>query len=135
MAIERIGGGAAVGAARVGARARVSGFSVPGEVAGGGGVSGSEAVSGALILGLQEAAGEAGGDRPARRQGHALLHELGALQRELLSDGGGQRSTLERLARLASSLPEATSPELGEAIEGIRMRAIVEIARYEFVRR
>lgn len=135
MTIERVSGGTSVGAARVATRARVGGFSVPAEIPGGTGVSGGEAVTGALILGLQEQAPETTGDRPARRQGHALLHELGALQRELLTDAGAQRSTLERLARLADSLPQATTPELGEAIEAIRMRVIVEIARYDFVQR
>jgi hypothetical protein len=69
-------------------------------------------------------------DREARRRGHDMLAELAALQRALLAEGGVPIDQLRRLEGLvADSLP-ASDPRLREAIEAIRLRARVELARF-----
>lgn len=134
MAIEGIRGRGTIGGA--GARAGVrgaSGFMVPQEAgtAGEARAAGLGGVGGASMLALQEADVDRHGDRPARRRGEALLDTLAALQRELLAPGGPDAATLRRMESLVSEMPEAASPGLREAVEAVRLRAVVEIARYE----
>jgi len=65
----------------------------------------------------------------ARRQGHAVLRGLGALQQTLL-DGGDPRAALVELARLVSDLPPASDPRLAAVLDSIALRARVELARH-----
>ncbi len=68
-------------------------------------------------------------NRAARRHGQDLLAELAQLQHGLLGHGDGGQTTLARLAGLASAMPAADDPRLGEILDGIVLRAQVEIAR------
>jgi hypothetical protein len=112
-----------------------SGFSVPEfEVAR---PAQSTEASGALgdvgaLLALQEDAGgtnpaRQAADREARRHGRDLLRALSDLQRALLG-AGGLADSLERLDTLLQGCPNASDPELGQAIRAIRLRA--ELERY-----
>jgi hypothetical protein len=80
------------------------------------------------MLALQETGVEAVGDREARRHGQAILAELAALQRDLLS-GGPTPDQLRRLADLATTVPDATDPRLRGLLAAVVLRARVELAR------
>lgn len=69
-------------------------------------------------------------NRQARRHGQDLLAELSRLQHGLLGQAGGDQMTLARLARMAGAMPVADDPRLGEILDGIVLRAEVEIARW-----
>lgn len=132
MAVDGIGGYRAVGGAtrRLAARGGPAGFAMP-EAAGEAGETGAAgAVAGGVMLALQETPAETVGDRPARRRGQAMLDELAALQREMLSADGPNPATLRRLAALHTAVPEAENPGLRDAVAAIRLRAVVELARY-----
>ncbi len=135
MAIERIAGRSPLIATAGAGRVRGGGgvFSVPGQTGGvaeAGLSSGLDAIGATGILALQEGAPETVGDRPARRRGQEMLDELAILQRDLLTPAGPSPGTLRRLAGLADDLPLATSPGLRDAVAAIRLRAVVELARY-----
>jgi len=104
------------------------GFAVPGGGAVPAGTT-SEPVAMSVLLALQEAGGEAVGDREAKRRGRALLDELAALQRDLLA-GPPDAERLARLAALAAGAPEAADPRLRGVLQAIVLRARVEAARY-----
>jgi hypothetical protein len=98
----------------------------------GGGIA-AAAVSGlAALIALQEAEAAALRDREARRRGQALLAELAAVQRALLTSVTGQpdRASLHRLAALADQVPEAADPALAALVGAIAVRARVELARH-----
>lgn len=135
MALDPIRGRRPIAGAERSGPARVgsSGFFVPMEGAGAAetaAAAGTMGVSASALLALQSSGPEPAGDRPARRRGHDMLDELAALQRDLLAPSGPAPGTLRRLATLADAVPEADDPGLREAVEAIRMRAVVELARY-----
>ena len=84
-------------------------------------------VSTSLMLALQETVTSEAGDREARQHGQQLQAALTELQRALLSDGGD--GVLHRLLLLTQTAPHTTDPELGRAINSIRLRARIELAR------
>lgn len=67
-------------------------------------------------------------DDAARRRGHALLEEMEGLRRDLLR-GRMDSSRLSRLSLLAEG-EAGHDPALRDALEGIALRARVELARY-----
>ena len=81
------------------------------------------------LLALQEAGGDAAQDREARRHGYDLLAELGALQRDLLA-GHPDDVQLQRLGRLADTVPAAADPQLRDIVAAIALRAKIEFVRY-----
>ena len=87
-------------------------------------------VGASLMLALQETMASEGGDREARQHGQKLLAALAELQRALLADGGGD--ALRRLLLLSEVVPRAGDPELARAINSIRLRARIELARASF---
>jgi len=109
---------------------RTGGFALPGEApAATAGPSGVPEVSLADLLILQEVEDGPTRDRVARRHGRAMLAELGALQRSLLSESL-DAAPLRRLAVLAADVPLAADPALREAVEEVTVRAWVELARF-----
>jgi hypothetical protein len=84
------------------------------------------------MLALQEAESGAVRDREARRHVEDLLAELARLQHALLGNGPDS-ATLERLAALARTLPEAADPRLGALLRAVALRAQVELARYRTI--
>ncbi len=80
------------------------------------------------LLQLQEFEDAVTRDRQARRHGHALLRELGELQRLLLGDDKLD-DVLGRLATLTEASPEAADPALASTLAAIVLRARVELAR------
>jgi hypothetical protein len=128
--IGRVTGGARTGAARGAARGG-TGFSV----AAGGGATAREASAAAEVaapglglLALQEAGSGAERDAAAHRRASAILEELDGLQCELLGGGNGDPARLQRLAALESG-EEGADPALREVVQGIVLRAKVELAR------
>lgn len=114
------------------------GFSVPPEAAATPRATPMEgpAVLDALI-GLQSesepAGSEPAADREARRHGRDLLAQLAALHRALLGQAG-DGTVLETLRGLVAAPPEAAlDPRLADAVGAIRLRAMVELARYSTV--
>jgi hypothetical protein len=69
-------------------------------------------------------------DREARRHGQDLLAELAGLHRALLGEASHPEllHTLDRL--VATPLAPARDPRLADAVAAIRLRAMVELARY-----
>ena len=132
--IGRIGSSTASGGSGV-AATHESGFIIPSDTtssasAGTGANSAlqkASPVSASLMLALQETVTSEAGDREARQHGQKLLTTLAELQRALLSEGGGD--VLQRLLLLTQTAPHATDPELGRAINSIRLRARIELAR------
>ncbi len=135
MALESIRGprAAAGPQARAPLRAQgAAGFAVPLD----GNVPAQEAaassgVGAAGMLSLQEQPQPQAGDRPARRRGQDMLDELAALQRDMLTAQGPTPATLRRLACLAEDVPVAQTAALAEAVAAIKLRAVVELARYD----
>ena len=84
-------------------------------------------VGASLMLALQETMTSEAGDREARQHGQKLLAALAELQRALLADDGGD--ALRRLLLLAERMPQAGDPELSRALNSIRLRARIELAR------
>ena len=132
--IGRILPSVAVGGAGV-ATAHDNGFIIPANTAAAAsaGAGASRAlekaspVSASLMLALQETVTSEAGDREARQHGQKLLAALAELQHALLSDGGGD--VLQRLLLLTQTAPHTIDPELGRAINSIRLRARIELAR------
>ena len=103
------------------------GFALP-EADGARAAPGAVAVPGASgLLGLQQSWSPAERDAAAQRRGSAMLLELEALHLDLLS-GGIESGHLARLAALAEGEAGA-DPALREIIEGISLRARIELAR------
>ncbi len=127
--IGRVGGAGRTGAAARGAT-RGGGFSVgPGdsgatrEATAAAGV----AMPGLGLLVLQEALSGAERDAVAHRRASAILGELEGLQRDLLSDMPDP-SRLQRLIALESG-EDGADPVLREVVQGVVLRAKVELAR------
>jgi hypothetical protein len=80
------------------------------------------------ILALQEQVADAIRDRQARQHGHTLLQALAALQHALLY-GAGESESLRHLALLLAEAPPASDPALAAILQGITLRAQVELAR------
>ena len=89
-------------------------------------------VSASLMLALQETMTSEAGDREARQHGQKLLAALAELQRALLSDGCSD--VLGKLLLLTTTMPDTVSPELASAINSIRLRARIELARASMMR-
>ena len=84
------------------------------------------------LLLLQEVTDAPARDRRARQHGRALLDALARLQIGLLADEHGDScgpQILRDLAGLAEGCPEASDPALKSALDAIRLRAQVEVAR------
>lgn len=81
------------------------------------------------VLALQEQAADALRDRQARQHGHALLQALANLQHALLA-GGCCAETLRRLSALADTCPAPSHPGLAAVLQGLSLRAQVELARH-----
>ncbi len=115
---------------RAPAKRRSGGFSVSDEGIAEARVAPPESVGGlAALIGLQSG-GEPVEDREARRYGRTLLDHLDALHRALLGEAG-RADQLEALCAVASSAPgPARDPALADAVAAIRLRAMVELARY-----
>lgn len=79
------------------------------------------------LIGLQQGWSAAERDESAARRGGAILNELARLQLAMLSGDADVRS-LSRLASLAEGEAGA-DPVLREIIDGISLRARVELAR------
>ncbi len=121
--IGPVGGpGAPGGAGR--AQRRGGAFSLPGAAS-----AGSVAAAGGVgaLFGMQEALTPRERDDAAQRRGQALLEEMEALRRDLLR-GGIPAARLSRLALLAEGEAGA-DPGLREVVEGLSLRARVELAR------
>ncbi len=132
MAIDGVRGRIGVqGAGRGTGRLR-GGFQVPDEAAARdtAAAAAPSALAGAAMLALQETMADPVGERAARRQGQDMLAELALLQRGLLSADGPSPAGLRRLAGLAAAAPQVADPRLRDALAAIRLRAVVELARY-----
>ena len=79
------------------------------------------------LLGLQQSWTPAERDDAAQRRGHAVLEELAQLQRDLLR-GGADPARLSRLTAMADG-ESGHDPALRDIVEGIGLRARVELAR------
>jgi hypothetical protein len=88
----------------------------------------SNGVSMVSLLAMQEAESEAQQDREARQHGEAMMEELSELQRALL---GTEGPDLTRLAELAARPITACDPMLAGVLRAIRVRAGVELARWD----
>ena len=80
------------------------------------------------ILALQEQVADATRDRRARQHGQTLLEALAALQHAVLY-GAGEAESLRHLAALVADTPAAFDPALAAILQGIALRARVELAR------
>ena len=67
-------------------------------------------------------------DQEARGRGKALLEALRHLQRLTLSADNSE-PTLDHIAGLLSSIPQADDPELASIVRAIAVRAAVEVCR------
>ena len=90
-------------------------------------VAGSTSVNPMLLyeIGLSERHRR---DRDARGRGKALLEALTELQRLALGAENAE-STLDRIAGLLLSVPQAADPGLASIVRGIAVRATVEVCR------
>ena len=122
--VGRVGGAGRIGAPR--ARPGQGGFRLPDSVAAPPPVTPPAELPG--LLALQEAEGDWVRDRPARRHAQAVLDELAALQRALLS-GAPDPGTLARLANLTRALPQAVDARLAGVVRALAVRCAVELAR------
>lgn len=126
-----ISGGQAVGPLPgAPARRRSGGFSVGEEAVPEARVAAPGSVGGlAALIGLQSG-GEPVEDREARRYGGLLLAQLDDLHRALLGDAA-PAGLLDSLSAVALSPPgPALDAGLADAVGAIRLRAMVELARY-----
>ncbi|WP_135470122.1 flagellar assembly protein FliX [Crenalkalicoccus roseus] len=121
-------------AARRGGRLGARGFGVAAEGAPAAqaayGATGVAALSGAGLLALQAMEDPAARDAAARRRAEAMLDELRDLQLGLL-DGAAEMGRLRRLAALRVG-EDGADPALREVVQGIALRAAVELARRGF---
>lgn len=86
------------------------------------------------LLAVQESLEAAERDARAKRRAEAMLDELSAIQHGLLS-GRLSESRLAALARLAREEEQAADPQLAAIAAEVEVRAAVELARLERVRR
>ena len=115
---------------RAPARRRPGGFAVSEEGIAEARVAAPDGVGSLAALIALQSGGEPIEDREARHYGRALLEHLDALHRALLGEGG-QPDLLEALSAAASNAPgPARDPGLADAVAAIRLRAMVELARY-----
>src|SRR5690606_40985026 len=92
-------------------------------------------VGAAAIMALQEVADRGEGRRRSIRHAGRLLDLLDELRVGLLT-GGLPSATLADLARLAGEARDRVdSPELQQVLDEIDLRAQVELAKYEALRR
>ena len=84
------------------------------------------------LLAMQETASTEAADHAARRHGEAIMRDLQSLQLALLRGGAGAARPLASLARDA---PSAADPRLAAVLAAIQLRAEVEAARLQPVRR
>ncbi len=80
------------------------------------------------LISLQDEGGPVRRDRAAHRAGEQTLGSLAALQAALL---GGARPDLDALRQTIEGMPHPADPALQAVIGAIRLRARVELARYE----
>ena len=80
------------------------------------------------LLAMQEAESEAQQDREARQHGEAMVEALGELQRALL---GAEGPDLGKLVQLAARPVSAADPRLAAVLRAVRLRAGIEVARWE----
>jgi hypothetical protein len=127
--VERVGLGRMERPRRLAGGRAAGGFTVPEDEARAGAATAlAPPVALGGLLGLQEGSAEPDGDVPARREAGALLAELAALQRALLS-GDDPATILARLDGLLGSMPSAGSPAVLALLAAVRLRARVELAR------
>ena len=123
------------GASRVVRPRGAGGFVVPQgspQTARGAALEGTASLSALIDLqsGDPQSGAEPVEDREARRHGRDLLAHLAALHRALLGDPE-QGVPLAALSDLVASLPAtARDKRLADAVEAIRLRARIELARY-----
>jgi hypothetical protein len=127
--IGRLGGIGAAVPARGRARAGAGGFrpaAEGGEAAREAAAAGGIAPLGLGLLALQEGSSGAERDAAAHRRATDILAELTALQCDML---GGTPPDPARLRRLVESGEEGADPTLREVVQGVVLRAQVELAR------
>ena len=84
------------------------------------------------LLALQEGPGASAQDRAARDHARQMLIALRDLQRaQLGTQANAGIVALERLARLADTIPLAGDPRLGAIVSAIAVRLAMELARRE----
>ena len=118
------------------ARRADSGFRVPEDAGAGSPPAAQTATPGQiggvsldLLLTAEALDPDAPRNAAARRQGHAILRSLGALQQILLG-GGDPGGALAELAQLIGDLPPAANPGLAAVLDSSALRARVELARH-----
>jgi len=109
------------------AAAKGGGFQLPGAAQEAAGSSAALAVAPLGLMAIQEAEDAAARNRRAAARARELLKEMSALQAAVLA-GGVEPERLERLALLVEGEAPA-DPVLAEALEGISLRAQIELAR------
>lgn len=127
--IGRLGGIGMAGPARGKARGGAGGFRIAaegGEAAREATAAGSIAPAGLGLLALQEHGSAAERDEAAQRRAGDILAELTALQCDML---GGSPADPARLRRLVESGEEGADPALREVVQGVVLRAQVELLR------
>ena len=84
-------------------------------------------VGSTVMLALQEQAARGTSDREARRHGRAMIEQLVALQRALLS--GAAAEMVDPLSSIARIDLQGVDPALAQILASIRLRARVELER------
>ncbi|WP_043338714.1 flagellar assembly protein FliX [Belnapia moabensis] len=127
--IGRLGGIGMAGPARGKARGGAGGFRIVadgGEAAREAAAAGGIALAGLGLFALQEHGSVAERSEAAQRRASDILAELTALQCDML---GGSRVDPVRLQRLVESGEEGADPVLREVVQGVVLRAQVELMR------
>ena len=127
--IGRLGGIGQAAPARGKARGGPGGFRIEageGEAAREAAATGGIAPAGLCLLALQEHGSAAERDEAAQRRATDILAELTALQCDML---GGNQADPARLRRLVESGEEGVDPALREVVQGVVLRAQVELLR------
>jgi hypothetical protein len=127
--IGRLGGIGPAAPAQGKARGGTGGFRIApagSEAAQEAAAAGGIAPAGLGLLALQEYGGEAERDEAAQRRATDILAELTALQCDML---GGSPLDPARLRRLVESGEEGADPALREVVQGVILRAQVELLR------
>ena len=86
----------------------------------------------AAMLGLQDVDPPLERDRRAKSRGEKMLAALKRLQISLL-DGRDPAAISAELSQLSQDAPDAADPHLREAIDDIRIRCAVELARWDVI--
>lgn len=127
--IERLGGIGQAAPVRGRARGGAGGFRIAAEgseAAREAGAAGGIAPAGSGLLALQEHGEAAERDEAAQRRAIDILAELTALQCDML---GGNVADPIRLRRLVESGEEGADPALRQVVQGVLLRAQVELLR------